>query len=680
MTKPGAAPRHDEAPGVAMQSVNTSVWLPLRQVLEMLDARAEATFDEILTLAADLLQSEHASILFHEGARCWFKSRGASLQGDAVPSAGSFVRHTMASDELFIVTDAGADPRFADHPRVAGPPHIRSYVGAPLIGAQGQRLGALAVMDPAPRAVPTAIEQRLLRQLAADIMREIDVRARAYAGAIGRATGRAIAAGTSETVITIAPDWTILIFEPGKDGMPTPATNPIGASLWTVLPRAEGSRLAVELRRAMTARSIADFDEPVAAWQRLITWRIFPLETGGIVLTCRAADRASEAEFAMRASEARLSRSEEHLSRAQALAQVGSAELDYSTGANFWSDQMYRIFGWPIGTTPPNFEQMVGEIVHPDDHAALRENYRRQKEGERAPRCEYRIIRADGAVRTLLRLGEVNFDSEGRPSRYLTTIQDVTELRATERERDEYHCQLQHAQRLDALGTLAGGIAHDLNNTLVPVLALTQMILKDRGLDREHRRNLEVVRSAGERARDLVRQVLTFARKDQIERRFTNLRAVVADSMRLMRASIDPRIEIKARLMPTVTVFADPAQMHQLVVNLVANAAQAIGDRDGSIMVALALSPDDPDAVRLTITDDGAGMDEATLARMFEPFFTTKGYGLSSGLGLSIVHGVVTGHGGRVRAVSTPGIGTRITVELPIAETSPARNPETVDA
>jgi signal transduction histidine kinase len=268
-------------------------------------------------------------------------------------------------------------------------------------------------------------------------------------------------------------------------------------------------------------------------------------------------------------------------------------------------------------------------------------------------------------------MGDVTFDAAGRPARYLITIQDVTELREAERQRDEFQRQMLHTQRLEALGTLAGGIAHDLNNTLVPVLALAKLMLKDRP-EGEERRNLEVIQRAGEQARDLVRRVLAFARKGPIERKPVDLRAVVDDALKMLRVSVPPRIAIEERLGAVAPVLADAGQIHQVVVNLVTNAAQAIGERDGTISISLGTRPGDPGSIRLAVADDGPGMSDAVQARVFEPFFSTKGIGAGSGLGLSIVHGIVTGHGGSVAVDSRPGRGARFTVDLPAATTPSA--------
>lgn len=525
--------------------------LPLTRQLAILDDRNERDFERILTLIADVFEATNCAILVEEGGHYWNKVRGRKMMTSEGPSAGSFTRSTMAADDVFIVTDTTADPRFRNHPRVTGGPRIRFFFGAPLIALDGRRIGALAVMDDKPRAAPDAVQQRLLCHFAEHVMTEIQSRTYEYVG------------------------------------------------------------------------------EQV------------------------------------RASEARLHRIEEHLARAQRLADVGSAAIDWVGDDHYWSDQMYRIFGLPIGSPIPSADALIRDVVHPDDREKVLEYHRRQKEGDFSQQCEYRIVRPDGDVRTIRRFGEIITDAAGQPVRAVMAIQDVTELRRVEKARDDYREQLHHAQRLDALGTLAGGIAHDLNNTLVPIIALTKL-MRAEAANNDASRNLEVIQRAGERARDLVRQVLAFSRKTPIERHRIDLGEVVGEALDLMRASLDERIALEQRLMPDATVFADGGQIHQVVVNLVTNAAQAIGHRAGTIVVAL--KPGPGGALRLTVKDDGDGMDQRTLSRIFEPFFTTRSVGSGAGLGLSIVHGIVTGHGGSIAAESSPGHGTCITVDLPSHE------------
>jgi signal transduction histidine kinase len=248
---------------------------------------------------------------------------------------------------------------------------------------------------------------------------------------------------------------------------------------------------------------------------------------------------------------------------------------------------------------------------------------------------------------------------------------EVADLRAAELRQKETERQLLHSQKLEAIGTLAGGIAHELNNALTPVLALTKLTADRLPEASRERANLVTVHRGAERARDLVRQILAFGRKEAGEEVFFDLRAVVRETLSLMRSTLPATVEIIEDLAKLPPLYGDPGQLHQAIVNLVTNAAQAIGTRHGRITIILARAAGDPlgsggKAVRLSVTDTGAGMDAATAGRIFEPFFTTKPVGEGTGLGLSVVHGIVTSHGGRIEVESASGVGARLDLYLPL--------------
>jgi two-component system cell cycle sensor histidine kinase/response regulator CckA len=242
---------------------------------------------------------------------------------------------------------------------------------------------------------------------------------------------------------------------------------------------------------------------------------------------------------------------------------------------------------------------------------------------------------------------------------------DITALKRAEAERRMLEAQLQHSQRLEALGTLAGGAAHEINNALVPVIALTKMVASHLPEDSRDRRSLTTVLVGAERSRDLVKQILAFSRKDESEQRHDriDLAAVLRDALRLMHATVPTSIRLAEEIAPVPPIAGDANQLQRVIVNLVTNAAHAIGERHGTITVGLRA---DGAALRLWVADTGCGMDEATKARIFEPFFTTKEVGKGTGLGLAVVHGIIKQHGGRIDVESAPGRGTRFDVVLPL--------------
>ena len=241
-------------------------------------------------------------------------------------------------------------------------------------------------------------------------------------------------------------------------------------------------------------------------------------------------------------------------------------------------------------------------------------------------------------------------------------------------QRSELEAQLFASQKMEALGTLAGGVAHDLNNTLVPVLALAKLTGRRLPEGSRERGNLDTILQASERARDLVSQILTFSRRTMPTLQSVDLAQVVRDALKLLRASVPTTIEIEERIAAVPRLMGDAGKLHQVMTNLVTNAAQAIGDRLGKITVEIAAAPAElvagaaraeGAAVRLSVSDTGSGMAPAILTRIFDPFFTTKPAGVGTGLGLSVVHGIVTQHGGRIAVDSAVGQGTRFDVYLP---------------
>ena len=377
-------------------------------------------------------------------------------------------------------------------------------------------------------------------------------------------------------------------------------------------------------------------------------------------------------------AERALRRAQRHLEHAQRVAAIGSTERDLATGAEEWSEQIYRILGIDRASFERTDENVLA-LIHREDRARVSASFARARAGLPTPPAEYRVVRPDGEIRVIYAETDVERDASGTPIRLLTVFKDVTELRMAEQRQREH---LQHSQKLETLGTLASGVAHDLNNTLVPILALAKMVAKRLPDSSRDRQNLTTIIQAGERARDLVKQILAFSRKEAATRERIDLAELGREALRMLRASVPSTIRIEQNIVAVPALFADAGQLHQVVTNLVTNAAHAIGDKIGAITVAIAPAPgtqisqatEQPcvSAVRLSVSDTGCGIDSATLARIFEPFFTTKAVGEGTGLGLSMVQGIVTQHGGILTVESTPGEGTRFDIYLPAlaAETS----------
>ena len=271
------------------------------------------------------------------------------------------------------------------------------------------------------------------------------------------------------------------------------------------------------------------------------------------------------------------------------------------------------------------------------------------------------------------------------------TALDMTAQKRVEKEHRNLERMLQQAQKMEAIGTLAGGIAHDFNNILSPILIQTEMALLDLPEDSFIRLNLEDVLDAANRARDLVKQILAFSRQGEEERTAIKVSSIVADALKLLRASLPATIEIEQVIEAQAEmVMADATQIHQVLMNLCTNAFQAMQAEGGVLVVGLEHVDLDPTAVaaipnlapgsylKLRVSDSGEGMDRLTQERIFDPYFTTKEKIGGTGMGLSVVHGIIRSYEGAITVESELGKGTTFWVYLPCLEReSPLKSIET---
>jgi PAS domain S-box-containing protein len=293
---------------------------------------------------------------------------------------------------------------------------------------------------------------------------------------------------------------------------------------------------------------------------------------------------------------------------------------------------------------------------------------------------EYQVLRSDGRPIHMSIAGRPMRDASGAVVGYRGVARDITERLYTQAQlrQAQQEERLRHTQKLEAIGTLAGGIAHDFNNILTAILGYTELTLHELSSNVKAWRNLQEVLTAGKRAKELVQQILAFSRKSEQERKPIHLHLVVKEVLKLLRASLPTTIGIFQDIAEdTGYVLADPTQMHQVLMNLCANAEYAMRETGGRLQVRL--DAVEVDAVfaahhprlrpglhaRLTVQDTGAGIALESLERIFEPFFTTKDVGQGSGMGLAVVHGIINSHNGAITVKSSLGKGTTFEIYLP---------------
>jgi PAS domain S-box-containing protein len=357
-------------------------------------------------------------------------------------------------------------------------------------------------------------------------------------------------------------------------------------------------------------------------------------------------------------------------------------DWDIAADELWWNEGITTLFGIARDDMGRSLERWADRI-HPEDRRPTVDSLRDAvASGRRDWSAEYRFLRKDGTYAHVLDRGRVLHDASGTPVRMVGGMRDVSERKALE-------AQVMRAQRMESIGTLAGGIAHDLNNVLAPIL-LASSVLRLGESDLKRRADLDTIQRCARRGADMVQKLLAFARGGDEQR----TSVVPADIVRDVRAIVGESFPKKIRLSVELPddpwhIRADPTQMHQLLMNLCVNARDAMPD-GGDLSIAVEhVVLDDVYAgmhvetrpgpyVLLRVEDTGVGMRPETVERIFDPFFTTKEVGQGTGLGLSTAHSIVRSHGGFIHVYSEPGRGSRFKVYLP-ADLSPGEVAATSD-
>jgi two-component system cell cycle sensor histidine kinase/response regulator CckA len=368
-----------------------------------------------------------------------------------------------------------------------------------------------------------------------------------------------------------------------------------------------------------------------------------------------------------------LRESEERLKTAERLAHVGHWHRDLKSGQVIWSEECSRIFGLPSGYTPNQEEFFL--LISPQDRELVEQGARHCIEEKGKSSIEFRIVRPDGDLRTVMSVFEVLLDEAGRPASVFGAFQDITGVKRAQEENVA-------RQKLESVGTLASGIAHDFNNLLGGVLAQAELAISELAAGVNPEEELRAIRDVAIRGSEIVRELMIYAGKETAAVGLVDVSRIVREMLELLKVSISKHAVMETDLgegLPAVQ--ANSAQLRQIVMNLVTNASDAIGDRDGVIRVSTRrLNPaqkrygeisdraTDADYLELEVSDTGCGISQEARSKVFDPFFTTKSAG--HGLGLANVQGIVRSLGGSIHLTSEPGNGTTFRIWLPCAETT----------
>jgi PAS domain S-box-containing protein len=368
---------------------------------------------------------------------------------------------------------------------------------------------------------------------------------------------------------------------------------------------------------------------------------------------------------------------EERLQVALAGADLGFWDWDVASGRMVFGRRSAEMIGYGIDELSQHY-QAWRDRLHPDDLERTLNRLDAHFRGETDHyENEYRLRHKDGHwVWVLVRGRVVARSADGQPLRVSGTHLDITTRKQAEEQQRTLEALLAQSQKMESVGRLAGGVAHDLNNMLTPILGHCELLAEELGPDAPQQFGLIEIKRAAERSRDLVGQLLAFARKQTLEMKSLDLNLVVQDFSMMLRRTLRENIAIDYDLAEDLpAVRGDAVQLQQILLNLSVNAQDAMPDGGRLFIETSARTVDDdpqapPDIVApgsyvvLTVSDTGVGMDQATLERVFEPFFTTKDLGRGTGLGLATVHGIVQQHGGHIHVDSGVGRGTIFTVHL----------------
>lgn len=373
-----------------------------------------------------------------------------------------------------------------------------------------------------------------------------------------------------------------------------------------------------------------------------------------------------------------LRESEERLRLALAGADLGTWDWHVPSGVVTFNERWASMLGYSLDELEPNYRTWEG-IVHPDDLPRTIEALAAHLEGKtESYESESRLRHKSGEwVWVLDRGGVIERDAQGKPLRVCGTHLDVTERKRAEAEKAALEMQLQQAHRIESVGRLAGGVAHDFNNMLGVILGHVEAALEQVDASQPLHAALEEIRRAAERSANLTRQLLAFARKQTIAPRMVNLNEVVAGMLAMLQRLVGENIRLAWQPEPELcSIKVDPSQIDQILANLCINARDAIADV-GCITIRTENRSFDKaycdehadfspgDYAMLAIDDDGCGMDKETLSHVFEPFFTTKSAGYGTGLGLATVYGIVKQNNGLINVYSEPGQGTSFKIFFP---------------
>ncbi len=646
---------------------------------QILDTSPEEAFDDLAILAAQICNTPIALINLIDANRQWFKAK-IGIDAVQMPREIGFSSACLDKGDVFVVNDALLDERFATSPLVIGEPYVRFYASVPLKTAQGHIIGTLCVLDSVPKEI-TQKQIDSLRSLARLVMRQLDIRQSLGQLAAIQSDYRQAkdALHESEHILSSFFNSTAMmmgIVELRDDDILHISDNTAAANFFGLSPEAMHNRFASDfgVSKEHIREWIGYYQEafrtqaPVKFEYKFDSFQEERWLYGSVNAIACCNNSYNYQKFAYIVEDITESkRAEQKIRERSTLLDATTDAIvlrDLSNNILLWNKSAEKLYGWQS-------EEVIGQNAQDILYASKVQQYEKiyntvLEKGS----WHGELLKQDKAGLELVVESRwtLILDEWLQPKSILSVDTDITHKKQLE-------TQFLRAQRMESIGTLASGIAHDLNNVLSPILMAVHL-LKSKCHDEHNLQMLTIVENNAKRSANLVKQVLSFARGMSGDRTTIQLQVLIAEIQQIIEQTFPKSIALHTQIQPNLfPICGDNTQLHQVLINLCLNARDAMPD--GGILkitadnvfidehyASMHLDAKVGSYVLLTIADTGVGIPNKFLDRIFEPFFTTKDFGKGTGLGLSTAIGIIKGHGGFVNVSSCVG-STEFKVYLP---------------